>query len=179
MEENRKRPGCDEIGETEAKRRSPATSDDTESNEDDDWLSIDAETINELTKLLEMTSPVKVRFVDYPYSSPLIFQSSYVTINGNEESCGSSFSDSESSVMASVDMGAVNIGPVEAFSGWFPSVEGGAWISDDEVARGAVEENVHQAFSIKGMSGSDCCYYDDDDYMLARFLGENICESSE
>lgn len=50
----------------------------------------------------------KTRFVDDPYSSSTVFQttpSSYVTINGNEESCGSSFSDWESSVMASVDVG--------------------------------------------------------------------------
>ena len=33
--------------------------------------------------------------------------SSFVTINGNEESCGPSFSDSGSSVMASIDTGGI------------------------------------------------------------------------
>ncbi|KAK4415673.1 hypothetical protein Salat_2674700 [Sesamum alatum] len=76
------------------------------------WLIVDdEETASELSKLLDLFGtpppPMKVRFIDDPYSTSLIFQSSsaYVTINGNEESCGSSFSDSDSSVMASIDLG--------------------------------------------------------------------------
>ncbi|KAA8534840.1 hypothetical protein F0562_029944 [Nyssa sinensis] len=127
MEENRKRPGYEETGEFAGKRpRTSATSDDdTENNEGEDaiaWLSIDDETVSELAKLLEteITLPVKVKFIDNPYSSALIFQtsSSYITINGNEESCGSSFSDSESSVMAGINIGHQQNGVVDAFSGW-------------------------------------------------------------
>uniref|UniRef100_A0A803MDG7 Uncharacterized protein n=1 Tax=Chenopodium quinoa TaxID=63459 RepID=A0A803MDG7_CHEQI len=52
-----------------------------------------------------MSFPFKVRFVSYPYLplSPFESSSSYITINGNEETCGSSFSDADSSLMASVD----------------------------------------------------------------------------
>uniref|UniRef100_A0A5B7C520 Uncharacterized protein n=1 Tax=Davidia involucrata TaxID=16924 RepID=A0A5B7C520_DAVIN len=187
MEENRKRPGYEETGEFAGKRpRTSATSDDTENNEGEDmmaWLSIDDETVSELAKLLEteITSPVKVKFIDNPYSSALIFQSSsssYITINGNEESCGSSFSDSESSVMASIDMRGINTGHqqngVDAFSGWFPAAEGRAWSLNDEIARGKVEED-EEGCSVKGINGSDCWDYDDD--MLARFLGEDLFQS--
>ncbi|KAF3439605.1 hypothetical protein FNV43_RR17883 [Rhamnella rubrinervis] len=86
------------------------------------WLSEETPSDDEvMNKLLEVdnselmdsncNSNLKVRFVDNPYSSSMIFQttpSSYVTINGNEESCGSSFSDWESSVMATVDVGCRN-----------------------------------------------------------------------
>lgn len=72
------------------------------------WLVVDEETASELSELLDaLEAPPPVRFIDDPYSSPVAIQSSsaYVTINGNEESCGSSFSFSDSSVMASVDVG--------------------------------------------------------------------------
>ncbi|KAM6583428.1 hypothetical protein CsatB_010430 [Cannabis sativa] len=85
---------------------------------DDDilaWLSgeddYSSETMSDqLMELLDATvteesSPSKVRFIENPYKPPGTFQttpSSYVTINGNEESCGSSFSDRDSSVMVSV-----------------------------------------------------------------------------
>ncbi|VVB16247.1 unnamed protein product [Arabis nemorensis] len=56
----------------------------------------------------------RVRFIDDPYAIPVVVQSysGYVTIDVNEESCGPSFSDSDASAMASVDV-----------SGLF----GGAW----------------------------------------------------
>ncbi|XP_039036551.1 uncharacterized protein LOC120173441 [Hibiscus syriacus] len=86
---------------------------------------------------------VKVRFSENPYSSALVFQSSssYVTINGNEESCGSSFSDSESSVMASVDMrGIVNwnvnvVNCLEEIRGWLDKEDGGAWSTSEGETR--------------------------------------------
>ena len=111
---------------------------------DDDilaWLSGDDESnatvSDQLMELLDATaaeedsSPsgaAKVRFIENPYMSQLIFQttpSSYVTINGNEESCGSSFSDWDSSVMASVDItGAVaSMAPQMMGPGGFEEVE--------------------------------------------------------
>lgn len=93
------------------------------------WLSDDTLT-HEVMKLLDDScspKPHKVRFIDDPYSSSLVFQttpSSYVTINGNEESCGSSFSDCESSVMASVDMGGFRFGD--------DGMDGGAWKGMEE-----------------------------------------------
>ncbi|TYI22183.1 hypothetical protein ES332_A06G086600v1 [Gossypium tomentosum] len=115
------------------------------------WLSVEgseADSMSELLKLLDDSvettmsaslytySPasygMRVRFSDNPYSSALIFQSSssYITINGNEESCGSSFSESESSVMASVDMGGIVRSKVKGLEGireWLEAEEGGAW----------------------------------------------------
>ncbi|GJW43259.1 hypothetical protein Tco_0072058 [Tanacetum coccineum] len=67
---------------------------------------------------------VKLRGVkiinDYPYWLPLKFQTSsaYVTINGNEELCGSSFSDSDTSYMAGIS---------------------GAWSALADEARGSME----------------------------------------
>ncbi|XVF88756.1 hypothetical protein PTKIN_Ptkin19aG0077100 [Pterospermum kingtungense] len=132
---------------------------------DDDfmsWLSMEGcetdDSMSELLKLLDDSaeaatsassstcSPTtsygaRVRFSDNPYSSALVFQlsSSYITINGNEESCGSSFSESESSVMASVDMGGVlsrNVGNgLEGIREWLLDMEGDAWGKSEEEGR--------------------------------------------
>lgn len=112
------------------------------------WLVVDDDTASELSKLLDLFEapppPFRVRFIDNPYSSPVIFQSSsaYVTINGNEESCGSSFSDSDSSVMASIDVGAAR-------------TSRGAWLLDPVEAREA-----------------DVDVDDAEDAMWVEFLGE-------
>ncbi|GMI94883.1 hypothetical protein HRI_003157600 [Hibiscus trionum] len=139
------------------------------------WLSMDEEGCNtdamsELLKLVDGSAErttsstcstascgVKVRFSDNPYSSAFVFQSSssYITINGNEESCGSSFSDSESSVMASVDMGGIvnwNVNVVnglEEIRGWLEEEDGGAWGTSEGGTR-----------------------WEWDQEQLARFLGE-------
>ena len=59
----------------------------------------------------------------------------YITINGNEESYGSSFSDSESNVVASVDFKHEYEG-WEWFGGgnkgWLEAVEGGAQGQSEE-----------------------------------------------
>ncbi|GAU34774.1 hypothetical protein TSUD_205780 [Trifolium subterraneum] len=61
---------------------------------------------DELFNLLQEDWEAAVTFINDPYSSLLVFQSSssYITINGNEESCGSSFSDFGTSLMASIDV---------------------------------------------------------------------------
>lgn len=129
------------------------------------WLSVEGsetDSMSELLKLLDDSAEttvsassytyypasygMRVRFSDNPYSSALIFQSSssYITINGNEESCGSSFSESESSVMASVDMGGIISSKVKGLEGireWLEAEEGGAWGGDEEEARGWVVES--------------------------------------
>ncbi|KAK1377749.1 Polyamine oxidase 5 [Heracleum sosnowskyi] len=135
------------------------------------WLNMDDETAIELSKLLDTefvsSTPFRVKFSCTPYSSPEIFQASasYITINSNsDESCGSSFSESDSSVMASVDLGCLG------FDVWRCGVvdHGGAW-GDVEVARESVEGGV----DCGQMEGGDCGYDFDDD-MLARFLGEDF-----
>ncbi|KAK1365285.1 TBP-associated factor II 15 [Heracleum sosnowskyi] len=159
--------------------------------EDDDgdlfaWLTMDDETVTELSKLLDdefMTSPpFKVKFACDPFCSPEIFQSSasYITINGNnDESCGSSFSESDSSLMASVDLGCCRFGARGS--------DGGAW-GNVKVARGSVEENGESCLGDDGgfekMDGCDwrsdvgleemggCDWgFDIDDDVLARFGG--------
>lgn len=122
------------------------------------WLVVDDETASELSKLLDLFEapppPFRVRFIDNPYSSPVIFQSSsaYVTINGNEESCGSSFSDSDSSVMASIDVGAAR----------------GAWLLDPVEAREADVDVELGGFLTDGFDCGD----DAEDATWVEFLGE-------
>ncbi|XP_050219235.1 uncharacterized protein LOC126669731 [Mercurialis annua] len=98
----------------------------------------ESNSLDELMKFVDDST--KVKFIENPYSTtPFnVFQSSssYVTINGNEETCGSSFSDWESSVMASVDVGGfVNTGKGNecgfGFCEWFQGGGGGAWGFDD------------------------------------------------
>lgn len=149
------------------------------------WLNLDDETMTELSKLLDpetasLQQEVRVRFIDDPYSPPVIFKSSaYVTINGNEESCGSSFSDQESSVMANIDMGGVT----GAVGGWARKDNGCAWGPDANVARGWTVE--HEAdmglgnfFFGNEMDGEDWpgCYIDahDEDSMWVKFLDEEL-----
>jgi hypothetical protein len=68
---------------------------------------------DELFNLLQEDWEEAVKFINDPYSSLLVFQSSssYVTINGNEESCGSSFSDFGTSLMASIDVSSFSFIP--------------------------------------------------------------------
>ncbi|WOH11446.1 hypothetical protein DCAR_0830933 [Daucus carota subsp. sativus] len=134
------------------------------------WLNMDVYTDIELSKLLETEfvapPPFKVKFSCTPFSSPEIFQASasYIIINSNSgESCGSSFSDADSSVMASIDLGCLcfnmrRSGVVE---------HGGAC---DKVARENVSEGDGQ------MKGGECGFDFDDD-MLASFLGEDFVGS--
>ncbi|KAJ8750847.1 hypothetical protein K2173_016028 [Erythroxylum novogranatense] len=126
--------------------KSPRTKDDIDEVGEDTvaWLSVDDHTVAELMKFLgasssEMASTTRVKFIDNPYSYlSLTFQSSSscITINGNEESCGSSFSGSDSSVMASVDM--VGIGMVVRGVSWVAREEkkdgreGVGFVNDDE-----------------------------------------------
>ncbi|KAH6828580.1 hypothetical protein C2S53_017364 [Perilla frutescens var. hirtella] len=122
------------------------------------WLVVDDETASELSKLLDLFEapppPLRVRFIENPYSSPVIFQSSsaFVTINGNEESCGSSYSDSDSSVMASIDVGGAR-------------VAGGAWVFDPVEARGADVDVELGGFLTDGLDYRD-------DATWQQFLGE-------
>ncbi|GKV11918.1 hypothetical protein SLEP1_g23134 [Rubroshorea leprosula] len=148
----------------------------------------DGESVAELLKQLECTeSPTtwattRVKFIDNPYSSQLIFQSSssYITINGNEETCGSSFSDSDSSVMASVDMGGV-VGAnvkvprgIEGLRGWFSGEGQGLLGANEAEARGWVVGGDGYDGG-EGTKMNDCDGFDRDwdDVGLARFLGED------
>ncbi|KAL6221002.1 hypothetical protein ACLB2K_008754 [Fragaria x ananassa] len=127
-------------------------------------MASDDETLSELTRLLDLNNGVatpetSLTFAENPSRSPRVFQTmstSYVTINGNEESCGSSFSDADSSVMASVDMSQVWMGGHE----WYTAES--AWDMDDAEmwAREVIEAPELDA--------------DWDDAALARFLGEDL-----
>ena len=170
MEEGRKRLRRDDSGDVSGNTATALPEGEGESDSDDDimaWLSIDEDSAGELMELLEpeTTSPmIKMKFIDNPYVSTLIFQSSasYVTINGNEESCGSSFSDSDASIMASIDMGSVRVHSVSGCGWEFPAGSGGGW-GLDETALGRNGD---------GFDGWDC--FDLDDDSLAMFLGEDL-----
>ncbi|XP_058070870.1 uncharacterized protein LOC131219824 [Magnolia sinica] len=68
-----------------------------------------------------------------PYSS-----CSFVTINGNEESCGPSFSDSASTQMASIDMGGISISELVGRSGLYggmngiPTMGSATWVTEED-----------------------------------------------
>ncbi|VFQ87789.1 unnamed protein product [Cuscuta campestris] len=144
------------------------------------WLIIDDEAMTELSELLD-TAEVpphdegfRVRFIDDPYSPPVLFRSTaYVTIDVNEESCGSSFSDLESSVMASIDTGG-------GAGGWLRRENRCAWGSDARAARGWVVETDFpetETPTVKDMDERDgsCIWVNgagDDDSIWENFLGE-------
>ncbi|XP_047312712.1 uncharacterized protein LOC124916019 [Impatiens glandulifera] len=128
--------------------------------DDDGEAEAAEEADNELSRLLETyagseMNMTKVRFIEYPYSWPLIFRSSmtssYITINGNEESCGSSFSDLDSSAMASIDVRPVNYISHGLFFEAFRTY--------------SIDENEDGFFDIPVFSETD-------GEMLARFLWE-------
>ncbi|KAJ0491271.1 hypothetical protein HanPI659440_Chr12g0444451 [Helianthus annuus] len=100
------------------------------------WVfSTDNDDVVELSNFLEASSentcPMKVKIIDDPTWHPLTFQTaaSYITINGNEELCGSSFSDSDTSYMAGIGI-ATGCGL------------GGAWSAVAEEARWWTEMEV-------------------------------------
>ncbi|KAG1346355.1 hypothetical protein COCNU_06G001840 [Cocos nucifera] len=78
-------------------------------DEEEEKVEIKEEMIVEMMRWLE-------RELNSPRASDHGRTTSYVTINGNEESCGPSFSDSASTVMASIDTRGV--GGVAYFVGW-------------------------------------------------------------
>ncbi|WOH11268.1 hypothetical protein DCAR_0830749 [Daucus carota subsp. sativus] len=133
------------------------------------WLNMDDDSAIELYKIFETEfvapPPFKLKISSTPFSSPKIFQASasYITINSNgDESCGSSFSDANSSVMASVDLGCLCFD-----SGKSGIMEHGGARDKVVVARESVSEGDGQMDGRK--SGFD---FDDD--MLASFLGEDF-----
>ncbi|KAK8503121.1 hypothetical protein V6N13_025879 [Hibiscus sabdariffa] len=150
----------------------------TSTEPNDQGCECETESMSELLKLLDdsaeatvsassyTSSPTsygtRVRFSDNPYSPALVFQSSssHITINGNEESCGSSFSVSGSSVMASVDMGGIWSANVKVGNG----LEGiREWLEAEEEG-GACEEEA-RGWVVDSEWGWD-------EEQLTKFLGE-------
>ncbi|KAK4342486.1 hypothetical protein RND71_038302 [Anisodus tanguticus] len=138
------------------------------------WLSLDDDKMTEISNVLDpdtasFQQSFRVRFIEDPYTPPMIVQcsSDYITINGNEESCGSSFSDLESSAMASIDRGSLNVGLVKNAS-WDPDTdEAGGWM-----------EQMASWSCVKQMDDEDLfgCYGGEkiDD---VKFLGEDLIGS--
>lgn len=205
MEETRKRQRYDTVGVDEGlmEVKMPRADGAVDLGEDDivAWLLMDDDDgtvgVSELMEFLdteaEATSSTttaagtsRVKFIENPYSSPLIFQSSssYITINGNEESCGSSFSDCDSSVMASVDRGGITnnvvgkLGCIEGSAEWLHGESGGgAWSSNEVKAREwVVEKSGGEILSEGSMGGCDGLDWklNDDDDGLAWVLGEDF-----
>ncbi|KAL2501323.1 uncharacterized protein Fot_35171 [Forsythia ovata] len=190
--ENGKRNEPDFTEDVTGKRvRTTERTDGSDGAQEDDsvmtsWIMLDEDSTMELSKLLDSWDapppPVKVRFIENPYSSPVIFQSSsaYVTINGNEETCGSSFSDSDSSVMASIDLGGVR----RVVLGELKEESGGAWTAD--AAANDLDADMDlkvEGFLVKEINGYDCSvssYDDQDDFGDAtwlKFFGEDVFRS--
>ena len=175
MEDTRKRHG---YGDTAPEDTSDVKRTRHEDEEEEDilaWLSEDEDTVSQLMELLDNAEKksdnnnnntmAKVRFIDDMYSAPF----SYVTINGNEETCGSSFSDLDSSVMASVDTrGLVGIG--SNVFGFKAEEHDGACGPSDGVAREGSAASGGEV--VRAMNGCDDLGWDDQ--VLARFLGEDF-----
>ncbi|XP_073000117.1 uncharacterized protein [Typha latifolia] len=96
---------------------------DLSEEEEEDKLEIGEHTLSEVMMWLEQ----EVESSSSSYSSPASNyrqETQFVTINGNEESCGPSFSGSASTVMASVDTRGVPVvpylvgGPTDRSSAW-------------------------------------------------------------
>ncbi|KAL3535617.1 hypothetical protein ACH5RR_004078 [Cinchona calisaya] len=207
---------CDVVNPFASKKTTTPAKNEVEEKVEQDvmaWLTLDDDTVSELLDSLEaapssFSSPqqlnFKVKFIEDPYMAPVIFQSSsaYVTINVNEESCGSSFSDSDSTVMASVDMGSVRGALARELNVDNDGGGGGAWVSDAAadaeelvVERGWVEEGAYvegifvkslsscsDLFGTPPRSSSGCYNYEnengDGDEMWVNFLGEDLFDGA-
>ena len=176
MEDTRKRHGYGDTAPEDTSDVKRTRHEDEEEEEDIlAWLSEDEDTVSQLMELLDNAEKksdnnnnntmAKVRFIDDMYSAPF----SYVTINGNEETCGSSFSDLDSSVMASVDTrGLVGIG--SNVFGFKAEEHDGACGPSDGVAREGSAASGGEV--VRAMNGCDDLGWDDQ--VLARFLGEDF-----
>ena len=179
MEDTRKRHGYGDTAPEDTSDVKRTRHEDEEEEEEEDilaWLSEDEDTVSQLMELLDNAEKksdnnnnnntmAKVRFIDDMYSAPF----SYVTINGNEESCGSSFSDLDSSVMASVDTrGLVGIGS-NVFGFKVEEHDGACGPSDGVAREGSVASGEEVVRAMDGCD--DLCW---EDQVLARFLGEDF-----
>ena len=176
MEDTRKRHGYGDTAPEDTSDVKRTRHEDEEEEEEEDilaWLSEDEDTVSQLMELLDNAEKksdnnntmAKVRFIDDMYSAPF----SYVTINGNEETCGSSFSDLDSSVMASVDTrGLVGIG--SNVFGFKAEEHDSACGPSDGVAREGSMASGGEV--VRAMNGCDDLGWDDQ--VLARFLGEDF-----
>ncbi|XP_024178471.1 uncharacterized protein LOC112184442 [Rosa chinensis] len=141
------------------------------------------ETASELSRLLEtdylsrnsVAAPARLTFSEHPSRSPKLFQTmstSYITINGNEESCGSSFSDAESSVMASVDRTGRDVEQVRLDYEWYAAerwAEGHGESGFDDRAWDAADQSARERMVLNLDLNSEW-----DDAALARFVGEDL-----
>nr|XP_043626867.1 uncharacterized protein LOC122598341 [Erigeron canadensis] len=129
----------------------------------------------DISKLLEASPekplPRKVKIINDLTWHPSVHQtasSSYITINGNEELCGSSFSDSDATHM-------VGIAGFYGCGGGLV-VDDGAWDSAAEEARGWFDMEMDGDQMVDCLvNGEDGEYLDDQ--MLANFLGEDFDQS--
>ncbi|XP_010242214.1 PREDICTED: uncharacterized protein LOC104586623 [Nelumbo nucifera] len=165
MKESRKRPEPDDAPShqvAEKRSISPEMSDDEEDLLD--GAAIEEEMVAEVMKSLEEVIRCPTGF-----NPPT---STYMTINGNKDICGASFSDSASTRMASVDIGGTGIPrvtePAEELSGWsmsFSGMESGQWALDEEN-----ECRFAEVVEVCSDGGNGCDGGESDDEWLARIL---------
>lgn len=136
---------------------------DGEEEEEED-VEIKEEMIEEMMRCLEREINSPLTTSDYCQGMP------FVTTNGNEETCGPSFSDSASTVMASVDTRGV--GSVDYFAGWpsDPSDVGAAkvanWVGPWDGGSMSPETAITAA-----PGGDAVMEEEDDEQWLARVVG--------
>eukprot|EP00268_Persea_americana_P032976 TRINITY_DN32625_c0_g1_i1.p3 TRINITY_DN32625_c0_g1~~TRINITY_DN32625_c0_g1_i1.p3 ORF type:complete len:160 (-),score=47.57 TRINITY_DN32625_c0_g1_i1:38-517(-) len=126
-------------------------------------LGIEEGMVEEVMKGLEME--INGQGFLFPYSS-----SDFVTINGNEETCGPSFSDSASTVMASIDMGGAGIlNLVEPTDLCSCCGGGGGW------EMGALEQKMEEESAVVA-ADADADVEESDEEWLARVLNSPAFE---
>nr|CAD1843142.1 unnamed protein product [Ananas comosus var. bracteatus] len=108
--------------------------DDDDEDDDEDKLGIEEGMVAEVMKWLEreITSPSPSSSSSPNPSSHHRHDAAFVTINGNEESCGPSFSDSASTVMASIDTRAAAAWPAPPPTIWPWAAATAGAIAEDE-----------------------------------------------
>ncbi|XP_043705216.1 uncharacterized protein LOC122655030 [Telopea speciosissima] len=158
--------------------RTPALSE-LEDEDDEEMLLaeffVEEETLMQVMKVLEEEINCSANAnngVSAMYSPPF---SSFVTINGNEESCGPSFSDSSSTVMASFDISGINIsyfmGPGKGFPFSKGTLDLPAVAAEKEPLQPEIEEVSVSTVSDEGMNnGCEFEVGEIDDEWLARVL---------
>ncbi|KAJ4949969.1 hypothetical protein NE237_026801 [Protea cynaroides] len=182
MKEIRKRPETEVSDEMVGKRpRTPSLSEAEDEYEEELLLAgllVDEATLMEVMKVLEKEISCPANANNSNPSSSVMYSpsSSFVTINGNEESCGPSFSDSASTLMANVDMGGISIsyfmGPVNEMpipssgSMDFSATTEEQWLTE-------IGESSVSSISGEGINnGFECEVEESDDEWLDRVLNE-------
>ncbi|KAJ4959176.1 hypothetical protein NE237_026287 [Protea cynaroides] len=179
MKEVRKRRESEDVFEVVGKRpRTPEAEDQDEEELLLAGFSVKEETLMQVMKVLEEEISCSANPSSSVMFSP---SSSFVTINGNEESCGPSFSDSASTVMASIDMGGISISYFMSSTNVDGPLDLPAAAKEEEHGFPEIGKFSVSGVSGVGINGSSCEFEvgESEDEWLARVLNGSPLEFEE